>query len=189
MSNNNKQLIIGFAGAKGSGKDTGFKLIDELYPNRFQRVAFADPIKNTICQIFGLTVDQLNIVKRINDIAIVDNNTNEHYGHLSGRNLVREIGMLMRNYDDQQFNRYVENIIKSNRDQDFIITDVRFDNEIELIKRIGGVVIRVDRDCCLYDNHVTEQQCQNPDYIIDNNTSIDHYKQQLKDIIQCLENR
>lgn len=181
-----KQLIIGFAGAKGSGKDTGFKLLDELYPNRFQRVAFADPIKNTICQIFGLTVDQLNTVKRVTDIAIVDTNTNDHYGHLSGRDLVREIGMLMRNYDDQQFNRYVENIIKSNPNQDFIITDVRFDNEIELIKRIGGVVVRVDRDCCLYDNHVTEQQCQNPDYIIDNNHDLQYYKDQITNIIEHL---
>ena len=183
----NKRIIIGFAGAKGSGKDTGYRLLNELYPDTFKRVAFADPIKNTICKMFNLTIDQLNTVKRLNDITLLDINSDNTYGYLSGRDLVREIGMLMRNYDDQQFNRYVQQTIEKDTEHSFVITDVRFENEIELVHKLHGYVIRVDRNVCKYDNHVTERLCSNPDYVIDNNKDLDYYRNQLKEIIDGIQ--
>lgn len=186
---NNKRIIIGFAGAKGSGKDTGYRLLNELYPDIFKRVAFADPIKNTICNMFNLTIDQLNTVKRLNDITLLDINSDNTYGYLSGRDLVREIGMLMRNYDDEQFNRYVQQTIENDIEHNFVITDVRFENEIELVHKLHGYVIRVDRNVCKYDNHVTEQLCKNPDYVINNNKDLDSFKKQLVNIINEIKQK
>ena len=185
--NLSNRIIIGFCGAKGSGKDTGYKLLTELYPDlKFNLIAFADPIKNTICDIFGLTIDQLNTIKRIDSIGIIDYAYDKTYGQLTGRDLVRKIGMLMRNYDDQQFNRYVQEAIRSNPQSNYVVTDVRFNNEIAAVKTIGGYIIRVDRDSCKYDNHVTETKVENPDFIIDNNKDLQHYKDQLKNIVDQL---
>lgn len=182
-----KQLVIGFCGAKGSGKDTGYKLLCELYPNlNFQRIAFADPIKKTICDIFGLTVDQLNTIKRVDNIAIVDYNSNIAYGHLTGRDFVRKIGMLMRDYDDQQFNRYVTNMVKTNASTNYVVTDVRFENEIQTVRDLGGYIIRVDRDCCDYDNHITERKIMHPDFVVKNNSSLQSFKIELKNIVDKL---
>ena len=182
----NDQIIIGFCGAKGSGKDTGFKLLDQLYPGEFKRIAFADPIKNTICDIFNLSIDELNILKRVDNIGLINCNDNTIYGQLSGRDLVRKIGMMMRNYDENQFNKYVDSLITNNPNTNFVITDVRFDGEVKLVHEHNGILIRVDRDDCPYDNHITERKITNVDYVIDNNHSLADYQNQLVDIINNL---
>lgn len=182
----NNRIIIGFCGAKGSGKDTGFKLLDQLYPGKFERIAFADPIKNTICDIFNLSYDELNVLKRVDNIGLISYSDDTIYGQLSGRDLVRKIGMMMRNYDENQFNEYVDNSIINNPNTNFVITDVRFNNEVELIHKHNGILIRVDRDDCPYDNHITEQKITDVDYVINNNYSLVDYRNQLANIVNNL---
>lgn len=43
-----KKKIILISGIAGSGKDTFFKLADEIFPNQFERFAFADELKKEI---------------------------------------------------------------------------------------------------------------------------------------------
>jgi dephospho-CoA kinase len=51
-----KPLIIGMAGKMGSGKDTaGNYLINEY---QFQRIAFADNLKEMAMKVFNLTYQQ-----------------------------------------------------------------------------------------------------------------------------------
>lgn len=179
---NDDRLIIGFCGPKGSGKDYGYQLLRDLYPTRdWKRVAFADPIKNTISKLFAMSVDDVNIVKRLDYVELIDRDQHR-YGGISGRDLVRGIGMLMRDYDDNQFNRYVEKVIVDNATTNFAITDIRFDNEFDLIHRLGGVIIRINRPGYQYDHHITEQSIDKFDYVIDNTNRADYIKQ-LSNII------
>ena len=90
--------VIAFTGPKGSGKDTAASIANKLIPNS-EVIAFADPIKEVIMSLFDLaTVEQYDMFKR----------TQLNYtlpGYLShgvpGRNVVREIGMLMRSCSNQ----------------------------------------------------------------------------------------
>lgn len=168
----NKQLIIGFIGPKGSGKDYAYSILFKHF-NNVDRVAFADPIKNTICKLFSLQPEQLELIKRCPQIDFINHETNNCYGGCTGRDFVRNIGMLMRDYDDQQFNRYVEDKIKDNPNVNWVVTDVRFPNEVELIKRLGGVLIEINREGYTYDQHVTESGKLPHDYLVDNDENFE----------------
>lgn len=168
----NKRLIIGLIGPKGSGKDYAYSILFKHFDN-VDRVAFADPIKNTICELFSLQPDQLELLKRCSLIDFINHNTSQNYGSCIGRDFVRNIGMLMRNYDDQQFNRYVENKIKDNPNTTWVVTDVRFPNEVELIKRLGGVLIEIHREGYAYDHHVTESGELHHDHLVVNDENFE----------------
>lgn len=72
----------------------------------------------------------------------------------------------------------------------FIITDVRFDNEAEFIKRLGGVMIRVNRfdytDEEVSKMHKSERSIplMDVDYDIDNRGTLDDLYRKVDEIIE-----
>ncbi len=50
----------------------------------------------------------------------------------------------------------VERRIVDNPTTSYIISDVRFDNEAAMIQRLGGLVVRLDRDAEHTDSHASE---------------------------------
>ena len=68
----------------------------------------------------------------------------------------------------------------------WIVTDVRFPNEAEAIKREGGLLIRVNRNTGFTDTHPSEtalDDYKDFDEIIDNNGSIENLIGQVYDIM------
>ena len=195
------QRIIGLAGPKGSGKDLACQLIIQSFGDNWERVAFADPIKNTVANLFHIGRDlnsqlkqqfqtqTLDTIKRLQTVSLIDNNTGQRYGEFTGRDLIRDIGMLMRGYDDTQFNEYVKNKITSNPNVNWIITDVRFENEIELIRQLGGKIIEIDRPGYTYDGHITESGVVKGDYHVLNNGTVESFKQQLQTVMSTIMER
>lgn len=173
-------MIIGICGAKGSGKDTAFKILQSNFPDyKIEKIAFADPIKQFLCSMLQINEDQYDTLKRIDWLDFVDHSTNEIILTTSGRTLVREIGMKMRSYDCTQFVKYVQNKVIGNPDTIYVCTDVRFDNEVQFIKQVmRGKLIRIDRAGYQYDNHVTEQKIENVDCVI-KNESFDQFTNNL----------
>lgn len=153
--------VIALTGPKGSGKDTVALLVKEMYPHlKVKSVAFADPIKSVIQHLFALdptSVDQYDLFKR----DTVSHNL-PGYGlyRVPGRHIVREIGMLMRNYDSEQFNEYVRKQLTSAAEEGYdigIVTDLRFDNEYLMLKSMGANIIKILRPSYRYDGHITER--------------------------------
>lgn len=171
-------LVIGLHGAKGSGKDQFYKAAKEAFPNKdIRKIAYADPIKNEVCRIFDMfTEEQYDLFKREHLSYHLPGYINHN---VDGRRVVREIGMLMRRYDEQQFVRYVEEEIKKAPDAIWCITDLRFQNELDSIKNVlGGIVVKIKRNGFGYDGHVTETEF--PDEVCDhtiynNNLSLEEY--------------
>ena len=195
---NDNQVIIGLTGPKGSGKDLACQLIQAKFGDNWERVAFADPIKNTVANLFHIGRDlegplkeefrkqTLDTVKRLQSVSLVDNQTGERYGEFTGRDLIRDIGMLMRGYNCEQFNNYVRNEIANHKDRNFIITDVRFDNEVKLIRQIGGVIIEIHRPGYEYDGHVTESGTIKGDYHVFNNGTVESFESQLDTVVSTI---
>ena len=67
----------------------------------------------------------------------------------------------------------------------WVVTDVRFKNEVEAIEKRGGIVIRVNRDTDSTDEHESETELNNHEfnYVIDNNGSLEELIEQVKDIL------
>lgn len=174
-------VVIGLHGAKGSGKDHFYKIVKRAFPlHDVRKIAYADPIKNEVARIFNLEdEDQYDLFKR-NDVVY-------HLPgcapkHVHGRQVVREIGMMMRNYDEDQFTRYVEDQIASAPAAIWCITDLRFDNELKSIQNnLGGIIVKIKRDGFQYDGHVTETELPNDvcDSIIMNDGTLKQYEEKV----------
>lgn len=154
-------MIIALTGPKGSGKDTVGQLICKLYPHyNPQTIAFADPIKDVLCHVFNLNdKSEYDRFKRstLNVESEIRPGVPTTWRFVNGRHVVREIGMLMRGYDTKQFTNYVQTKINEDPSKLWIITDLRFDEEYLMLKRIGAKVIKILRPQYDYDGHITER--------------------------------
>ena len=176
--------IIGICGKKYHGKDTVANYLVEKYG--YKRIAFADPIKEICKNIFGLSNEQLYGNKK-EDI--------DDYWKISPRQLMQFIGTdLFRNNTEKVMPDIGENIwihvlVKKISDEihkdphaRFVITDVRFENELEYIAKLNGLKIKVQRNNIINtDNHVSESYIDklNVDYIINNDDTIENLNHEI----------
>lgn len=192
-------LVIALTGPKGSGKDTVADIIYRQYTQKWytvKRTAFADPIKEVVQHIFNLSphsTDQYDLFKRT-DISYT------LPGHITsqvpGRHVVREIGMLMRKYDEKQFNKYVYDRITSgsfDKNRIELVTDLRFDNEYTMLKNdLNAKIVKIKRPDYHYDGHITERgfDDQLVDFVINNNGSlVDLHNQTLQMVEKFLQEK
>jgi hypothetical protein len=153
----NDLTIIGITGRKRSGKDT---VGEYLVKNHgFIRVAFADALKEACKIIFGLSDEQVygDQLKEVID---------EYWQH-SPREILQKVGselfrdelpFVCQHIDNdiwiRSVERQIENLQKLGHRR-FVVTDVRFDNELDFIKIKGGKIWKVTRDL----NHTNPNPC------------------------------
>lgn len=135
-------MLIGLAGVAGSGKDT---VGDHLGVKTY---AFAQPMKEACRLIFNWTDEHLHgSLKEAIDpkYGISPRQAFQTIGTEWGRNLINQNIWLIR--AEQEIDKH----------NDLVITDVRFDNEAQLIRRNGGIVINIIRpDINGVNPHVSE---------------------------------
>lgn len=141
-------ILIGVVGFMGSGKDT---VADMLIDRGFIKDSFARTLKDAASALFGWDRDLLDGTSResrewreIPDIYWAKETGNPQFTprlalQLLGTEAIRETFA-------QDF--WVSTVVKrwiENGKQNTIITDCRFPNEINAIKKNGGMVIHVHR--------------------------------------------
>lgn len=137
-----ERQIIGIIGAIGSGKDT---IADYLIREReFKKASFARRVKDVVAVVFGW------------DRVLLEGSTRESrewreqvdaFWGLSPRVALQKIGteMFRDHIRDDVWVRAVEKELSAEPDQHFVITDCRFQNEIDAIRACGGKLIYVER--------------------------------------------
>jgi hypothetical protein len=136
-------MIIGLSGYARSGKDTVAKVLIDNYG--FTRVAFADKIREMLLDINPyvgvLGMHQTTLV--LSDL-IAKHGWEHAKSNPEVRRLLQELGVSARHHlgDDVWINAALNTPAES---ENLVITDVRFMNEADAIKRRGGQVWRVMR--------------------------------------------
>jgi hypothetical protein len=183
-------IVIALTGPKGSGKDTVAQTIKKLYPSwTVNTVAFADPIKSALQLIFKLDPsnnDQYDLFKR----TTMSFGLGDHLTSIDARHVVREIGMLMRSYDEQQFVSYVDQFLY-NYDCPTsinIVTDMRFGNEFAFLNEKGAHIIKINRPGSTYDGHATESGFSDDivDFYIENDGDLHHLEENTKSVVDYI---
>tara|TARA_Y100000780_G_C13666145_1_gene410558 strand:+ start:1252 stop:1830 length:579 start_codon:yes stop_codon:yes gene_type:complete len=162
-------VLIGIVGNKGHGKDTiGDYLVDEY---KFNKVSFATPLKNICKELFNFNHEQLYGDKK----EVIDkewNITPREVMQFIGTDLIRnQISTIIPNVKNDF---WIIKLLKSIKDnKNYVICDVRFQNEIDHIKKSGGFIIKVIRPEIKenqLNNHQSENinNLHNIDYIIKN---------------------
>lgn len=181
-------------GPKGSGKDTVGQLIKHYFvaPGwSAHTIAFADPIKTVVRDLFVFeTMQEYDDFKRTTcNFSLPKPLTRDmQLYQVEGRHLVREIGMLMRKYDDKQFTKYVVDEIEYRPNDVWVVTDLRFDNEWLVLKQLGAKVINIKRPNYEFDGHITERGFNESlvDYQLLNDGDLAYLKTRVNSIVDSI---
>ena len=179
------KVIIGFAGKKGCGKSTAATHLCQKLG--FVKHSFADPLKAMTYQFikgFGysdMDVDHYMRVDKEFPIPLIGRSARlimQTLGTEWGRNCIR----------DDVWVRVERYRLISTKAQWIVYDDIRFENEAELIRDKGGVIIHIDRDDLVDpDHHASERGIINhdDDLFIDNDA--DDVKDFLFDLDLLIE--
>jgi DNA primase len=154
--------IISFAGRKQSGKTTCSEFVSKQFVGDVKVYNFADPLKKDICiNILGLTYDQCyGTDEQKNELVnCVWNNQ-----QLTAREVMQFIGTdIFRTMQQGVWtNATINKILKEKPDM-AIVADCRFPNEVQAIKNVGGIVIKLTRNP-FNSNHDSETALDNDRY-------------------------
>ena len=116
-------MLIGFVGKTRSGKDTAGEHLVKNFG--YTRISFADELKRMAMKYFVLSHDECY------------NNKTE-----VSRRILQGLGVCMREEIDTN---YWVNYALKNIPENVAITDVRFLNEADIIKKSGGILIKIER--------------------------------------------
>ena len=166
-------MIVGISGKAQAGKDTvGATLVNK---HGFIRVASADALKRIAMRTFNW--DGAKDAK--------------------GRKFLQDLATAVRGYDpDFWINITLKEIQRQNdserESKDFVITDLRYINEADYLKKAGAILIRLEREGIPLFDHESETQLDNYegfDYLISNNGTIDDLERRVSIILdRMIEN-
>jgi hypothetical protein len=140
-------MIIGICGFIGTGKDTVADYLVNLH--HFRRESFASTLKDAVAHVFGW--DRTMLEGRTKQARewreIPDAWWSDRLGKpITPRYVLQQWGteVLRKGFHDDIWIASLENKLRNSQD-DVVISDCRFPNEIRAIKNAGGRVIRVVR--------------------------------------------
>lgn len=135
-------MLVGLIGRSGAGKTTG---ADALRSLGYQSHRFAGPLKGALSAI-GVEPDRLESPERKDQGGAC--------GRASGRQCMRELGDLVRSWDAYALVRRWEATIPAGC---VVADDLRTQAEADAVRRMGGIVIGIQRPGVLPTAHATEQ--------------------------------
>ena len=191
-------MIVGIIGNKFVGKTTVANYL--VSKHNFIEKPFSECVK-TICKtLFYLSDEQLH------DPILKETPDNRWY-NITPRQMMQFIGTdllrnnfhkLMPELDKGIFVRnleiWYENAIKENPKIKVLISDVRNQNEVDFIKKYGGIIIKLIRpNIILNDMHESETKINDVErfdinHTIINDTDIDNLYQQFDSYLDKIDN-
>lgn len=141
-------MIIGICGLIGSGKGT---VADFLVEQRgFTKISFADKLKDGVASVFGWNREMLE--GNTDDSRAWREKVDPYWSTELGKPITPRLVLqlfgtdCMRNgFYDGIWVSLVKQQLLAHPETDFVIPDVRFENEAEMIRSIGGKLWRVKR--------------------------------------------
>lgn len=144
VKNITRRKIIAFAGPKGSGKDTAAaRLLTRNEIERaefFVRTPFAYGVKEICKMVFGLTNDE------VEDSTLKETKL-DRWPFETPRKLLQDIANHFRDeYSPDVWVKTWERRIQNIGNACALITDMRFPEEVQRVKDMGGYIVYVQRD-------------------------------------------
>lgn len=182
-------MLVGIVGKKRSGKDTFADYVITTSEKTYIKYSFADPLKE-ICKILFLFNDEQLYG---NDKEVIDSRwgvSPRKVLQIVGTDLFRntlpttceDLSYIKDNFWIKQFNNWYE----SNKHKNIIIPDIRFQNEIDIIKENNGIIIHIINDNVnMNDTHSSEtNELSGFDIEVSNNETLNDYYHKINNIIK-----
>lgn len=183
--------VIGFCGFAQSGKDESAKVLMEL---GWQRLAFADALRDSVYNlnplieiptrdhekgILGRARASGPSLARVQDLVDSEGWDVAKVTYPEIRTLLQRMGTEVgRELYGESF--WVDRVLaQMTPDQNYVITDVRFPNEVAAVRSVGGKVIRIFREGVgAVNSHVSDQGINDLEFdsVIMNDGSLEDLK-------------
>lgn len=192
MVDHSDRLLIGINGFKNAGKSTIGQILVE--DHEFIQWAFADKLKEAVAALFDITRRDVDDFKETDSITtkvevMLHFAMGAEYVY-NWREFLQRFGTEMgRGVFGENF--WVDQILplgqafRYHQLENIVVTDARFNNELERIKRLGGYNFRVIRPGYDGEEHASEQ-VPDPeliDQIIHNDGTIDDLRGKVADAL------
>lgn len=186
-------MLIGLNGNKGSGKDTVGAYLVENYG--YERLSFAEKLKDSAGALFDVEPILWDVWKNdphakvalINDVGKILNRTRS----MTVREFLQRYGTEShRDVFGQDF--WVDHAIKGiDPNKNYVFTDARFDNELQKIKDLGGMNIRIIGRGSNGDSHVSEAEpsVNLIDYRVDNTSTFESLYKLIDSVMEDIKLR
>jgi len=194
-------MIIGICGLIGSGKGSVADILVEEHD--YIKLSFADKLKDGVASVFNW--DRQMLEGDNDDSRKWREQKDQFWSNETGQEITPRLILqlfgtdCMRNgFFDGIWVSLVKQHLLESKGKNFVIPDVRFENEAKMIRSLGGKICQVRRGpdplwFRLYkdlgqeptDVHKSEWAWANVqmDYIIANDKSLDDLKNQVKDLL------
>lgn len=202
--------LVGLTGYAGSGKDTVGEML-MAHANFGRRFAFADTLREEIVEAFDLPPSVLTWRSTkntpcswINTSRCKEPGFRQHWfdnqlgAYLSPREVMQSWGDWRRGQHPDYFVERMRDKLLHNqfvkpalfRVETTIITDVRYQNEVDLIRSFGGFVLKVTRPGVgPVNGHSSDNQHLDADGTIDNNGTLDQLAEAVDQFHQFINTR
>ena len=175
-------MIVAFQGQAGSGKDTAAEHLSKEYG--FKRISFADPLRSVCKTVFGLTNDEL-FDRQLKEREL------DRWPYISPRQILQMVGteMFRTHFPGVWINAFMK---IARQHSNVVVADLRFPDEAEAVKNLGGVIIRVRALNSPYQtrfaSHLSETGAESLPYDseITNNFYADNGKHHLFDALDLI---
>jgi len=189
-------MLIGLNGFKNSGKDTVGNILVDKYD--FKKIAFADKIKESASALFGVPIEKWDEWKNDDKIFISVFKSGENIWTpsknfeqwiFSARTFLQRYGTESHR-DIFGENFWIDYALKDiNKLDNFVITDCRLENELKVIRDLGGSTIKIIRETNNpKDTHITELEPNTKfiDYVLYNNGTLIDLEKTVDEIVVLL---
>lgn len=182
--------LIGFLGKKHRGKDTCCDYIVEKYG--YKSNSFAGPLKRGIQEWFGFSDNQLftELKEEIDENwGISPRKAFQLIGTELGRNIIPK---LLPNLNTSFWIKSFDIWYEKNKNLDIVVSDVRFQDEVDYIRSKGGIIIKITRKECdeyeivetdLHKSEIEIDKIKNYTLGIDNDGNLNDLYLKLDDIV------
>jgi hypothetical protein len=171
------RMIIGLSGVSGSGKDAVASILG------YKRIAFADKLKDIVKELRGYRHDQL--YGALKDVV------DPRYGRTPAEDL-QAVGTGLREILGEDV--WVKAALSAaDTFENVVVTDVRFPNEAEFVRFMGGHIVRIERPGHVSQRaaHISEVALNGYafDYTLVNAGNLNDLKDSVRDMLKVLSAR
>lgn len=186
-------MIIGLVGRKGSGKTT---VAQYLTTKGYTEIVFAEPVKRITSILFGFDYEVLK--GDTPEKRILRNSLRDPIWGKTAVESMQYVGtdLMRNNFDKDVWIKIAERKVRSliEKVENVVISDVRFENEIEFIRQMGGhiwVLYENDEDLHISTDdgprgHISENSFQNS--ICPEDIMIQNDKSGLDNLYKIIDN-
>lgn len=185
-------MIVGFGHVARVGKDTGASALTRDLG--FYRLSFADPLKDLALEADPLVRQMSSAVVNIGTGAA--NLAHAVHGlrwegakdtYPEVRRFLQSLGLGARKVFGENF--WIDQVFsKMENGKDYVIPDVRFENEADAILAAGGLLIRIDRSGYKASGHTSETELADFDdwsAILRNDGDVREFQQAVVDYVKA----